>query len=164
MRVQARWWIWVAAALAILAGSGCSQKKSASETPPAAQQPSAQAPAPGGHAQSDTTAAAAGSAQEAWTQIAAEQDKLSAAIQDGRLKAVHRLVFRIRDLVVALADKAAASSPSPPPKLAGQVEQFKTSAADLAQLGDSGDLKGAQTEFAKLSAILDAIKSTVGPA
>jgi hypothetical protein len=156
--------MWVATALVTLAGSGCSQKKSASETPPVAEQPPSQAPAPGGHAQSETTATAAGSVQEAWTQIAAEQGKLSAAIQDGQLKAVHRLAFRIRDLVVALADKAGASSPPPAPKLAGQVEQFKASAADLAQLGDAGDLKGAQTEFAKLSAILDAIKSTVGPA
>jgi hypothetical protein len=43
------------------------------------------------------------------------------------------------------------------------VEQLKSAVDDLAERSESGDLKAAQTEFARLSAILDAIKATLGP-
>ncbi|MBK8324869.1 MAG: hypothetical protein IPL06_19875 [Betaproteobacteria bacterium] len=73
----------------------------------------------------------AGTIAEIWTQISGEQTKLTATIQNGQLKDVHRLAFAIRDLVVALADKAKATSPTSTAKLDGMVAQVKESAAKL---------------------------------
>jgi outer membrane murein-binding lipoprotein Lpp len=99
---------------------------------------------------------------EIWAQIATEHDRLSAAIQAERLQSVPGLAHEIRDLAVALANKASAAAPQSP-KLSGQVEQLKSAVDDLAERSESGDLKAAQMEFARLSAILDAIKATLGP-
>jgi outer membrane murein-binding lipoprotein Lpp len=100
---------------------------------------------------------------EIWGKIATEHDRLSAAIQGERLQSVPGLAHGIRDLAVVLANKASTAASPPSPKLAGQVEQLKSAVDDLAERSEAGDLKAAQTEFARLSAILDAIKATLGP-
>jgi hypothetical protein len=104
----------------------------------------------------------AGTIAEIWTQVADEQGKLSAAIQNGQLKDVHHLAFGIRDLVIALADKANAASPSSAARLNGIVEQVKASASKLDELGDAGNLSGTQAEYAKLETILGTIKGLTG--
>ena len=78
------------------------------------------------------------------------------------LKDVHHLAFGIRDLVVALADKASAASPASAARLKGLVGQVKASASKLDELGDAGNLSGTQAEYAKLNTILDAIKTVAG--
>jgi hypothetical protein len=42
------------------------------------------------------------------------------------------------------------------------VEQVKTSATKLDELGDAGNLSGTQAEYARLEALLDAIKAVRG--
>jgi hypothetical protein len=96
-----------------------------------------------------------------WGNIVAEQEKLSTVIQSGQLKDVHHRADRMRDLVVALVDKAAVASPETAPRLKGLGEQVKASTEDLGEMGDAGDLKGAETEAAKLNAILAAVKDAV---
>jgi outer membrane murein-binding lipoprotein Lpp len=162
-------WTPAAAAIALLMVTGCSQKKTTSETQSGAQtqQQTSEAVPRETPATSEEPREAIvtepATVSEIWAQIATEQNRLSVAIQEGRLQSVPGLAHEIRDLAAALATKASASNPPPSPKLAGQVEQLKTAADDLAEQSNAGDLKAAQTEFAKLSAILDAIKSNLGP-
>jgi hypothetical protein len=159
-----QWGLW-AVLIGVVVFIGCSSNKNSSEAPGASSQSSSETVAPGGAGESDSNSGAvipAGTVAEIWTQIDAEKSKLSSAIQSGELKDVHHLAYRIRDLAVALTDKAAANTPAMAPRVNGMVEQLRTSASELDKLGDAGDRSGAQTEFAKLSAILDAIRSVTG--
>jgi hypothetical protein len=155
--------------LAVVTGmlllAGCSSNKSQSETPTTSSQATPQATSPSAeaeHGESAETVTPAGTVGGIWTQIGDEQTKLSAAIQNGQLKDVHHLAFAIRDLVVALANKANAASPAAAPKLNGMVAQVKASATKLDELGDAGNLSGTQAEYAKLETLLSAIKSATG--
>ncbi len=162
MKSPVRWWMLTALVIAGLVAIGCAQKKTESETPPAARQG---APAGGEAAEQEQTGATvtpAGSVTEIWTQIDEEQAKLSAAIENGQLKDVHHLAFGIRDLVVALVDKAGDSSPALTPKLKGMVEQVEKSAGKLDELGDAGNLSGTQVEYAKLDDTLKAFRTVTG--
>jgi hypothetical protein len=153
-------WSLLAAFIGVLVLAGCSSKKSESEAPAASSQaaPSAEAE----HGESAEAVTPAGTVGEIWTQIGDEQGKLSAAIENGQLKDVHHLAFGIRDLVVALADKANTASPAGALKLNGMVEQVRASATKLDELGDAGNLSGTQTEYAKLETILGTIKNVAG--
>jgi outer membrane murein-binding lipoprotein Lpp len=162
--------VWTAAAaIALLVVSGCSQRKTTTETPSRAQQKqqASQGAPQGTPSTSDEprepTVTEAATVPEIWAQIATEHERLSAAIREERLQSVPRLAYGIRDLAVVLANKARASYPPASPKLTAQVEQLKTAVDDLAERSNAGDLKAAQTDFARLSAILDAIKANVGP-
>jgi hypothetical protein len=168
MNVNLRKWTLVAAAAAtvvVVVLAGCSSNKSQSDAPAASSQAAPQAATPSGgaeHTMSPDMVMPAGTIAEIWTQIAGEQGKLSSAIQNGQLKDVHHLAFGIRDLVIALADKAKAATPANESKLNGMVEQVKASASKLDELGDAGNLSGTQTEYAKLETILGAIKGVTG--
>jgi outer membrane murein-binding lipoprotein Lpp len=164
-----RVWTPVAAVIALLVVSGCSERKTTSETQSGSQtqQQTSEGVPPETPSTSEqpkeATVTEAATVPEIWAQIATEHDRLSAAIQAERLQSVPGLAHEIRDLAVALANKASAAATPPSPKLAGQVEQLKAAVDDLAERSEAGDLKAAQTEFARLSAILDAIKATLGP-
>ena len=165
MKSFTRWSGPVVAVIGILLLAGCSSNKSQSETPATGSQATPQTTSAGGeaeHGESAETVTPAGTIGEIWTQIADEQNKLSAAIQNGQLKDVHHLAFGIRDLVVALADKANAASPATAPKRNSMVEQVKASASKLDELGDAGNLSGTQAEYARLERLLGAIKSATG--
>jgi hypothetical protein len=155
-------WTLAVVLIAAIAAFGCSQKKDEAAAPPVAQQAPAPA-APSGeaaeHEENSPTVTPAGTLPEIWAQIEGEQGRLSSAIQNGQLKDVHHLAFGIRDLVVALAAKAGASTPAVAPKLDGMVEQVKASATKLDELGDAGNLTGTQAEAAKLDGVLKAIKT-----
>lgn len=144
---------------AALAVMGCGGQKAQEEAPPAAQQAAPPSGETVGHGAAGTTATPAGSVHEIWKQIAEEQAKLSATIQNGQLKNVHHLAFGIRDLVVAFADKASTSYPAVAPELKNLVEQVKASAGKLDELGDAGNLGGTQAEFVKFEKLLATIKS-----
>ena len=164
MNHSSRNWVVLAlasAAVVVMALAGCSSNKAPAVTTSSSQAAPPAAPAVGEaeHGESAETVTPAGTIGEIWTQIAAEQGKMTAAIQNGQLKDVHHLAFAIRDLVVALADKAKAASPASAAHLDGLVAQVKTSASTLDELGDAGNLSGTQTEYAKLEAILGAIKN-----
>jgi hypothetical protein len=153
-------WSLLAAVIGVLVLVGCSSKKSESEAPAAPSEAARSTEAE--HGESAEAVAPAGTVGEIWTQIGDEQGKLSAAIQNGQLKDVHHLAFGIRDLVIALADKANTASPAGAPKLNGLVEQVKASATKLDELGDAGNLSDTQAEYAKLETILSTIKSAAG--
>ena len=164
MNMKLRIWALLLTAAAMVASVvvvGCSSKQGQSETPAASTQAAPQAAAPSGEAEHDESAEAvkpAGTVAEIWTQIADEQGKLSAAIQNGQLKDVHHLAFGVRDYVIALADKANTASPAGAAKLSGMVEQVKACATKLDELGDASNLSGTQAEYAKLQTVLSAIK------
>jgi hypothetical protein len=168
MNVNMRKWalfVAVATTVAVVVLTGCSSKESQSEAPAASSQAAPQAAAPSGgaeHAMSPDMVMPAGTIPEIWTQIAGEQAKMTAAIQNGQLKDVHHLAFGIRDLVVALAEKAKLASPAGAARLDGLVELVKASAARLDELGDAGNLTGTQAEYGKLEALLLTIKSVPG--
>ena len=149
-------WNLLAAVVGVLVLAGCSSKKSESEAPAASSQAAPSAEAERGESAEAVTPA--GTVGEIWTQIGDEQSKLSTAIQNGQLKDVHHLAFGIRDLVVALADKANTASPATAARLNGMVAQVKASATKLDELGDAGNLSGTQAEYGKLETILGAIK------
>jgi hypothetical protein len=158
MRTKARGWMLAMLAIGTLAAFGCAQKKAEPEaTPPAAQaMPDSEAAGP-----AETPA---GSVTEIWTRITAEQAKLSAAIEQGQLKDVHPLASGIRDLVVALADKASASNPAVKSQLTETVTEVTALTVNLDQLADTGDVSATQAEYAKLDKTLQAFKAmTVGP-
>ena len=162
-------WNLVAAVIGVVLLAGCSSKKSESEAPAAssqaAPQAAPQAAAPSGEGEQGESAEAMTPARTVagiLAQIDSEQGKLAAAIQNGQLKGVHHLAFGIRDLVVALADKASATSPASAARLKGMVEQVKASATRLDELGDAGNLSGTQAEYAKLETVLNTIKTVAG--
>ena len=169
MKTQARWWVLALAAIGTLWLLGCGQKKTESQTSAQSTeqtQPSGGAAEKGeaaGNVETGETMAPAQTVPEIWAQIMAEREKLASAIQNGQLKDVHHHAFGIRDLVVALAEKANVSSPGTAPKLNGLVELVKASASALDEMGDAGNLSGTQTEAAKLNAILDSVTATVKP-
>lgn len=152
-------WSLVAAVLGILALAGCASPKSQPEAASSQASTESAAPSEDAHGESAEALTPAGTTGAIWAQITEEQDKLSAAIQDGRLQDVHHLAFGIRDLVVALADKANAASPAGASKLNGMVEQVKVSASKLDEFGDAGNLSGTQAENAKLEMVLSGMKA-----
>ena len=168
MNAKSRTWaVVVAAAVSVIVVvvAGCSSKRSEPESSGATSQAAPRTPAAGGGAEQampPDMVMPAGTISEMWSQVAGEQTKLSSAIQNGQLKDVHHLAFGIRDLVVALTDKAKAASPGIAPKLDGMVEQVKASATKLDELGDAGNLSGTQAEYAKLETVLGAIKAITG--
>lgn len=162
MNVNLQKWVVVVTVMA-MAVAGCSSKKGASETPAASSQPPAEAPSgEAGHELTPGMMVPAGTIPEIWTQIGEAQGKLSAAIQNGQLKDVHHLAFGVRDLVIALADKAKAAVPANAAKLDGMVAQVRASADQLDELGDAGNLGGTQAEYAKLETMLGALKAVTG--
>ena len=171
MKIQARWWVLALVGIGTLWLLGCGKKKTESqttqqETSQTTQQETQQAEPSGEaaeHGESGEAITPAGTVRAIWAQITAEQGELSTAIQNGQLKDVHHHAFGIRDLVVALSDKASAASPEAAPKLKGLVDEVRASADKLDALGDAGNLSGTQAEFAKLNTTLDAIKATVRP-
>jgi len=169
MNLNLRKWavMWASSAIVVAAvvAAGCSSNKGSADAPASSSQPAPSTAAPSGapeHEMAADMVMPAGTIPEIWTQIAGEQTKLTAAIQNGQLKDVHHLAFGIRDLVVALADKAKAAAPASAGKLNGMVEQVKASATKLDELGDAGNLSGTQTEYAKLQTVLGAIKAVTG--
>lgn len=171
MKFQTRWWVLALLVAGTLWLLGCEQKKRESQAPqeaPRQVQPPGNAAESGGRGDAERggrgdTTTPAGSIAGIWTQIDAEQEKLSAAIQNGELRRVRHLALGISGLAVAVTDEASVRSPEKAPRLKSLLEQVKVSAGDLAEVGDAGDLKGTKMEFAKLNAILDAVKATVGP-
>lgn len=163
-----KWAVVMAAAAMLVAGmvvAGCSSNKTKSDAPAASSEAEPPAAAPSGEAgreMSPVMVMPAGTISEIWTQIGEEQGKLSAAIQNGQLKDVHHLAFGVRDLVVALADKAKTTAPASAVKLDGMVEQVKASASQLDELGDAGNVSGTQAEYTKLVTVLGAIKAVTG--
>jgi hypothetical protein len=155
-------WSLLAAVIGALVLAGCSSNNKSQSEAPASSSPDAAPSAATEHGESGEAVTPAGTVGEIWTQIADEQSKLSAAIQNGQLTNVHHLAFGIRDLVVALADKANAASPASAAGLNGMVEQVKASATKLDALGDAGNLSGAQAEYTRLETVLGAIKSVTG--
>ena len=158
--------VFVAPVLLVLAAAlmGCSSEKPAAQAPAAAA-PADSSPAPAAAGEQGEAAVAVTPAADIagiWTQIAGEQARLDTAIQSGQLKDVHHLAFGIRDLVVALADKAKAATPAVGGKLDGMVAQVKASASKLDELGDAGNLSGTQAEYAKLQSVLASIKTVAG--
>ena len=167
MMLNIQRWSLVTAIAGVFMIAGCSSNKRSSDAPAVASDaaPETAAPqdaAPSGvadHGDSAEKVTPAGTVEEIWTQISAEQDKLSAVLQNGQLGEVHPLAYGIRDLVVALADHAKAASPATASRLNGLVEQVKSSATRLDALGDAGNLSGTQAEFAKLNTTLLAINA-----
>ena len=162
MKVKARWWALALPVIGTLWLLGCGKERTESQPPPerARQaQPSGETAAP---RESPDTVAHGETVEEIWAQIAAEQEKISALIESGQLKAVHHRADRIGDLVVPLADKATVSSPEAAPRLKNLVEQVHASARELGEAGNAGDQKGTEMESAKLNAILAAVKAAVG--
>ena len=141
---------------------GCGKERTESQPPPEPARPAQPLGETARPRESRDTIANAETVEGIWTQIAGEQEKISALIESGQLKAVHYRADRIGVLTVALADKAVISSPETAPRLKNLVEQVNTSARDLGAVADAGDLKGTEMEAAKLNAILAAVKATVG--
>ncbi len=162
MNQFAKRWSLFAVVAGVLVIMGCSSKGSQSETPAASTQGTPPAATPAGEAEEGAASAGvvpAATIGEIWAQIGNEQARLSAAIQNGELKGVHLIAFGIRDLTVALADKANAASPARAPQINGMVDQVKASATKLDELGDAGNLDGTQAEHARLEKTLVALKA-----
>ena len=162
MNQFAQRWSLFAVVAGFLVIVGCSSKGTNSETPAASTPGTPQAAAPAGEAEEGEASSGvvpAATVGEIWTQIGNEQAKLSAAIQSGELKGVHLLAFGIRDLTIALADKANAASPARTPQIDGMIDQVKESAARLDELGDAGNLSGTQAEYARFEKTLVALKA-----
>ena len=158
MKHSVRWWQFALASMTALALVGCAQKKEEAATPAATQQPAAQ---PAGeapeHGEEAATVTPAGTVPAIWAQVEDERGQLKTAIDNGQLKDVHHVAFAIRDLIVALADKANAGNPAVGSKLTPLVDQVKASAGKLDELGDAGNLSGTQAEQARLETLLSQI-------
>ena len=156
------------AVLAAFVLAGCSSSKTKTEESEKSSEVTPGSAVPAGGAEkaeggeSVVAVTPANSVEGIWAQIESEQAKLSTTIQNGQLKDVHHLAFGIRDLVGALAVKANEAAPAGATRLNGMVELVNESAAKLDELGDAGNLSGTQAEFAKLEAVLSAIKSATG--
>ena len=162
MRNTARLWRLAVASAGVLALVGCSQKKNEAAAPLVGEGAGKAAPAPTEAKEYESAGPAvtpAGTVAEIWLQVETEQSKLASAIENDQLKDVHHLGFGIRDLVVALADKAEVETPAAAQRLAPMVELVRVSASRLDELGDAGDLGGTQAEFAKLNSILIGMKA-----
>jgi len=167
MKITARWW-----ALVLLVGGtswllGCEQKRTESPALQESRQESSEPAQPSGESARPQGSRGgiepAGTIDGVVTQIAAEQEKISAAIEGGQLNRVHRLADGVADLVVVLADRMAVDSPQTAPRLKALSEDVKVSASDLGKMGDAGNLKQTEIEAAKFNAILSAVKATVKP-
>lgn len=161
MRIKARCGPLALLVIGTLCLLGCGRERTESQAPPEQArraQPSGETARP---REGGDTIATAETVEGIWGQITTDQEKLSAVIRSGRLKEVHHRADRIRDLVVALVDKGVVASPETAPRLKGLDEQVEASAESLGEMGDAGDLKGAETESAKLNAILAAVKDAV---
>lgn len=164
MKITARWWVLAVVAtvgVVVIAVSGCSQKKHDANMKSEERQGQVNGAVSSGARENEETipsVAPAGTVPEIWAQIGDERAKLSSAIQNGQLKGVHHLAFGIRDLVIAAADRTASANPTVATKLKGLVEQVRSSASKLDELGDAGNLTGTQAEFDHLEGLLKEIQ------
>lgn len=148
-----------------LAVVGCGAQKAQEET---AQTPPVQTPAAGqetGHGDQGAPAqpvTPAGTADAVWDQIAGEQKKLEAAIQNGQLADVHHLAFTIRDLVEALAAKTTGLANADAVALKQAVADVRACSAKLDEYGDSGNLGATEKEYARLGILLQQVKGLTG--
>ena len=162
MNMNSMRWTQIAAVVGVITLAGCSSNQAKTEAPAASAEVKAPVAAPRGDAKSGESAVTvtpAATVAGIWDQIADEQAKLSAVIQNGQLKDVHHHAFEIRDLVVALSAKAIAESPGSAPQFNGLADQVRVMASKLDELGDAGDLSGTQAEFAKLETYLNGVKT-----
>lgn len=90
-----------------------------------------------------------------WQAIDKHKAELQASIRGGSLAEVHHHAFAIRDLVAALPTHTPSLPDEEKAKLTGEVGFVATLADRLDSAGDGGDQAQAQSEFDKLSAVLN---------
>ena len=82
---------------------------------------------------------------------------LETAIHEGRLAEVHDQAFAVRDLVIALHEKAGVAPGTTHEEVDAKLAELKASAGKLDEYGDAGNLSGAESEFVKFNAVVSAI-------
>lgn len=161
MRTIVRTAIAVALGAAALAVVGCGEKTQEEVAQTQPEQPPV-AGTGAGHGEAGAPAqpvTPAGTADAVWDQIAGEQTKIEAAIQNGQLAEVHHLAFSIRDLVEAVAAKTTGLADADAAALKQAVADVRASAARLDAFGDGGNLGGTEKEYARLGILLQQIKA-----
>jgi len=168
MQLNHRYWplvALIALIVCVAAIVGCSPKNNESAAPAASSQAEPSLAAPDAAHETEeggATMTPAATVAGIWIQIGDQQNKLSAAIENGQLNDVHHLAFGIRDLVAAVVGKVNEASPSGATHLNGMVEEVKASAAKLDELGDAGNLSGTKAEYATFVKLLDSVQTMSG--
>ena len=94
-----------------------------------------------------------------WAAIDLQTAALRKSIDTGALDQIHHHAFAIRDLVAALATHPPLLSADKRAKVQQSAKYVATLADRLDAAGDAKDLAGTKTHFAKLPALLKAIRA-----
>ena len=101
--------------------------------------------------------AAGATAAEIRAQLSERRLALETSIHEGRLNEVHDRAFAVRDLVIALHEKAGVAPGTTHEQIDAKLAELKASAGKLDEYGDAGNLSGAESEFVKFNAVVSAI-------
>lgn len=117
-----------------------------------------------GHGHGDGTTVIPDSLDGILDGVADKLAQLDKVIASGELAAVHGIAFEIRDLLLALPEKAEGVSEENSKALAKSLSKIKQQAGLLDKFGDAGD--GAQTKavLGKFKSEIESIKKLVGSA
>ncbi|NOT32807.1 MAG: hypothetical protein HOP12_01420 [Candidatus Eisenbacteria bacterium] len=162
----------IVALLAASCGGGSSPKSTTGAPPSSAEHhassggdtatPSAVTARPEGHAAVGEGIEPATTPAAILEQLGQVRKTLASAIEAGRLDEVHQHAFDVRDLVVALHERAQGLDAAAAKRLDTISETVKQLAIQLDVAGDAGDLGRTRTHFAAFEAALDGIGAVQG--
>lgn len=95
-----------------------------------------------------------------WNEIESGQEYLAQIIKAGQLDQVHKIAFKIRDIVKTLPGTGLTSDQKT--VLSSSVKEIERGAGLLDEYGDAGDKNQTQSQFEKFSQTLQSIKSLYG--
>ena len=104
-----------------------------------------------------TAVAPGATAAEIRAQLQERRLALETAILEGRLAEVHDLAFAVRDLVIALHEKAGTIAGVKHEEIDAKIAELRASAGKLDEYGDAGNLTGTEAEFVKFNTVVSAI-------
>ena len=94
-------------------------------------------------------------ATQIWHEIGEQLELLDSTIDNGKLAAVHRIAFAIRDLANGLPDASKELPQAKQKLLKGYLERVAEHAKNLDTYGDGGNQSKTEAEFGQLNKRLD---------
>jgi hypothetical protein len=134
--------------------AGCAPEKQP-ESPPAATT--------GDHGGEGPAIVPGGTTAEIWAQIRSQQLALETAVLEARTNEIHGPALAIRDLAVALRERAGADAGARRAELDASVDSVRTAADRLHEFGDAGNLSGAERELSRVNAGLRTLAEITSP-
>lgn len=121
-----------------------------------------QSQAHGEHGHAEGKAEIPATAAAIFDEVDEHLEQLDGVVASGKLGGVHELAFDIRDMLLALPEKATGLSPDNSKALATSLGKIKQQAGLLDKFGDAGDAAQTKVVLSKFKAEIERVKGLVG--